>query len=154
MLRGYPPLVFSFFILTTSGLPLSNHHHRFKVPGSLPTETISIIDLGGDPTGKNVSDDAFAAAFVTASTIAKGLNLGSVGSGSNERGENGGELLGRQPSSSNLTKSSHPEGQSLLWTFRSYHCAITHKLCCLGRPCLWQYLHVYALLRQLSTTTL
>ena len=88
MLRGYPLLcfyfffVFSFFIIATSGLPLSNHHHRFKVPGSLPTETISIIDLGGDPTGKNVSDDAFAAAFVTASTIAKGLNLGSVGSGS------------------------------------------------------------------------
>lgn len=48
------------------------------VPGS---ETISIIALGGDPTGRNVSDAAFAAAMSAASAVARGLGLGAVGAG-------------------------------------------------------------------------
>jgi hypothetical protein len=45
------------------------------------SQTISIIGLGGDPTGRNDSSAAFAAALSAAATLARGLGLGAVGAG-------------------------------------------------------------------------
>lgn len=73
--------VLLLFALIKISFSIIQPNFNFKLSG-LPSPIISIIDLGGDPTGKNVSDAAFAAALVAASTMARELNLGAVGSGS------------------------------------------------------------------------